>query len=382
MAFYRTIAKLADDRTLGTEGMPPVAAFACAPASHVSVPSGLQSLGHDIRLTLHLNGEIADGSAMACSIPVCPCQKLRDHLPEQVHVQDRPAFLKSISDALYENRPVQAIVRLVDRDMARQVRMQFWPAAEAGTVNAIVEPVDKQIKPEAADEAAAEAKLYPLMRSELLELSSSLSILLKTIASGSVTEAETLDHLQQRLDDIAQLLSVPADNVVLGAPRRNLLRLLQDTLGIMGEKAGKRQVTLGLDLASAVRKPISISLMPLLRLLIASAVDGVAEGGTIKVATRQEGQIVAITLKLSAGREMEGDFEKALLDRALLRNLAIRHGGRFSIVHGAVSSRQWVLRLPLMEQANNSLTITGLADGGAKEAPAQQPANHYSFKMG
>lgn len=310
-----------------------------------------------LRLSLYKNGDICKKTVDETGRPGIVSDRSgdQDNFLAKVHVQDRPLFLKTIRDVLSEERPVTALIRLLERDTARLVTAWFWPGQDDGTVEAVFQPArETGISADSAvpAEKGGERHLCALAQSELLDLTSSLTVLCQSAVDGpggDEARLETLRYLSQRLEFTAELLGALDDgSAVAPEDQQGLIGLIQEIVNAHWQKAIERDVSISVDIAGAVREPVSKRLTSLLRLMVTTAVRLVDRSGDIAIVTRREGQAVAISATLSSVREAEDAGSQFSYDLSVLRNLAIRRGGRLTLVNRHADSQQWVLRLPLI----------------------------------
>lgn len=286
-----------------------------------------------------------------------------------IHIQDRPVFLKALSDAVNQDIPVFAQLRLHTIKGLLRAEASFWPEDEEVVKSAVSIMENEQQRDRRglhALESMAQdhnhLRLLGLAQGELLDIASSFSLLCRFSPEGGEAgfpEMRTVRHLFERLEAVGSLLSTLDDEQFLATPgmHSSLIEVVQAAVSRQEKKACDRKLSLSVDVAGAVREPVGGLIAHLIEFFVVSAVQMVSFSGTIDITTRREGRAVVITAVLSSVHHA-GDTGSEP-DMAIIRNLSVHRGGQFSVGHQLAPSQRWILRLPLDIESNSVRKDTG-----------------------
>lgn len=293
-----------------------------------------------------------------------------------VHIQDRPIFLKALSDAFHDDTAIKTRFRIrvgkAETGMPEAglllVEGLFWPEGNGPIVKSSIRVIRKASERDEGNvnscagsaEDDNRQRLLGLAQGELLDLASAFSVLCQSAVGGAdddIARLQTLRYLSERLVNVGDLLcNVGAGGVSSEADTgiSSLLGMVKAAIALQDEKALAKKLAISVDVAAAVREPVAKSFRPLIEMLLSCAARAVLPSGTIDITTRREGRAATISLILSPVLCPTDDAGSFLLDLAIVRNLAIRRGAQFSVSHRLVPSQQWVLRLPLVVKNNSA----------------------------
>lgn|GEM_PF-1850426 len=301
-------------------------------------------------------------------------QLLGDGLLQRIHVQDRPVFLKALNDSFHNDIAIQARFRIhmgkAETGMPEAglllVEALFWPDGSGAIVKSSMQEVRKDSDRSQSDGTLCDnfagdgnrQRLLRLAQGELLELASSFSVLCQSAIGGAdddIARLQTLRYLSERLATIGNLLcDVGSTDIspISDAGSSSLLCMVQTAIVLQGEKVSGKKPAISVDVAAAVREPVSNSFGPLIEMLLSCAICAVPCSGTIDITTRREGRAATISLILSPAPCLADDTGSFAPDMAIIRNLAIRKSAHFAVSHRLAPLQQWILRLPLIIDNN------------------------------
>jgi cell cycle sensor histidine kinase DivJ len=346
----------------------------------------------------------------ACStlLGMPPSCLLGSGLFTRVHVGDRPAYLKALSDAVHSRRAVTAQIRVktgegalllaVTERAVREARPTFvWvemhaqafhaPSEERSAVVAVLRDISAMKRDmEALNEARREAVQANADRTQLLatvshELRTPLNAILgyAELMSGKgmmlspeqrMGYAQTIhqsgQHMLEVVSTLLDLATIESGHYKMAFERVDMASLARECCAVLALPAERAGVTLRQDFAEdlAVLHADRRACRQILLNLLSNAVKFTPEGGQVVVRLRRQGDAIAILVQDTGIGVSKTDLPRlglpfyrgAATGRAakgnglglsVVRGLVDLHGGRFRIASAPGAGTSVNVLLPL-----------------------------------
>ncbi|MDP4021764.1 PAS domain-containing sensor histidine kinase [Methylobacterium sp. NEAU 140] len=364
------------------------------------------------------NGRVLEASASAVKLVGAEAPALRGHgLLERVHVADRPAFLKAVSDVAASGKPATLPLRLHVEPAAgradgarlihaemRAHRIERGPSDAGMTVVAVTRDMTEHHRHAQELEAArAEAERADAIKGRFLanvthELRTPLNAIIGfsevlagegAIALGperareyAVIIGQSGHHLLGVVNTLLDMSRIQSGNFDYEPESLDAAALVRTCCDLMTLKAQAAGIALSAD----VRGPVEITADPracrqVLINLISNAVKFTPAGGRVEVSLRRGLDDLEITVADTGSGVAEADLPRlgTPFFQAGLGGYKRAHEGTglgLSVVQGLVGLHGGAIRIESAPGAGTAVSVTLPLDGraGAAADPAPRPA--------
>jgi cell cycle sensor histidine kinase DivJ len=358
------------------------------------------------------NGHVIKASPAAAKLlGVAPAALNGRGLFARVHVSDRPAFLKAISDAAMSERPVAVAFRLHLGEPASGVHRVLWVEMRAHRIETsatdegcAVVAVTRDIsehrrQTEELDQARAAAEKADLLKGRFLatvshELRTPLNAIIgfsEILASTSIAVEEERrreyaeiirgsgNHLLEVVNTLLDMSKIETGNVDFAPEAFDLAELIHgccDLIGLRSEQAGVRLIR---DIVSDLPDVVADrrACRQILINLLSNAVKFTPRAGQVTVALRRERNRVLLSVTdtgvgigeedlprlgdpfFQAGPVFERKHEGTGLGLSVVRGLVGLHRGTLSVESGLGQGTCVTVALPFDCRDGGSVQGTG-----------------------